>query len=185
MPTSASSPGLVNRVRGLLDTLYREMVKFGIVGAVAFVVDMGSFNILRHGLLSHKPTTATIVSAILGTTVAWIGNRMWTFRHRRNRPAHHEAALFVGTNALAMGIQVGIVALTHYALGFQSVQADNVAKLTGIALGTLFRFWAYRNFVFAGQVSPDTPGSRDDDALSGLDAARGGAAHPRPGSRPG
>ncbi len=143
--------GLAARAHDLLETLYREMLKFGIVGAIAFVVDMGSFNILRHGVLAHKPTTATIVSAILGTSVAWVGNRMWTFRHRRNRPAHHEAALFIGTNALAMGVQVGIVALTHYVIGLQSVTADNAAKFSGIVLGTLFRFWAYRTFVFAGE----------------------------------
>ena len=162
--------------RGVVGTLYREVLKFGIVGLVAFVVDIGSFNLLRHGLLSEKPTTATIVSAILGTTVAWIGNRAWTFRHRRNRPAHHEAALFVGTNAIAMVMQVGIVAFSHYALGFAAVEqadaflkpgttgqeekqlmdcvlvnADNAAKLFGIGLGTLFRFWAYRTFVFAGE----------------------------------
>lgn len=137
--------------RGVVGTLYREVLKFGIVGLVAFVVDIGSFNLLRHGLLSEKPTTATILSAVLGTTVAWIGNRTWTFRHRRNRPAHHEAALFIGTNAIAMVMQVGIVAFSHYALGFATVAADNAAKLFGIGLGTLFRFWAYRTFVFAGE----------------------------------
>lgn len=147
--------------RRLIGTLYREILKFGIVGAVAFVVDIGSFNLLRHGLLSEKPTSATIVSAILGTIVAWIGNRAWTFRHRRNRPAHHEAALFLGTNAIAMIMQVGIVALSHYVLGFATVTADNVAKLIGIALGTLFRFWAYRTFVFAGE-----PMDQDTSPLS-------------------
>lgn len=137
--------------RRYVDTIYREIVKFGIVGAVSFVVDMGSFNLLRHGVLAHKPTTATIVSAILGTAVAWLGNRTWTFRHRRNRPAHHEAALFVGTNAVAMLMQVGVVAFSHYLLGFASVGADNIAKLVGIGFGTLFRFWAYRTLVFAGE----------------------------------
>lgn len=149
--------------RRFVSTIYREILKFGIVGAVAFVVDMGSFNVLRTGMLAHKPTTATIVSAILGTTVAWIGNRMWTFRHRRNRPVHHEAALFLGTNLLAMVIQVGIVAFSHYLLGFVSVAADNAAKLVGIGFGTLFRFWAYRSFVFAGDPPAEDASTADDD----------------------
>lgn len=151
----ARRPGLLDRLRGLIDTLYREMLKFGIVGAIAFVVDMGSFNLLRQTVLSHKPTTATIVSAALATIVAWIGNRVWTFRHRRNRPVHHEAVLFLATNAVAMGVQVGFVAFTHYVLMLQSIAADNVSKFIGIALGTLLRFWAYRTFVFAGTADDD------------------------------
>lgn len=143
-----------------MDTLYRELVKFGIVGAVAFVVDMGSFNVLRHTLLVAKPTTATLVSALIATIVAWLGNRWWTFRHRRNRPAHHEAALFIATNAAAMVVQVGVIGFSHYVLLLQSLTADNVAKFTGIVLGTILRFWAYRTFVFAG-----SPPGADDDAI--------------------
>jgi putative flippase GtrA len=137
-------------VRGAVDVLYREMIKFGVVGAVAFVVDMGSFNVLRRTVFVDRPTAATVVSAFLATVVAWVGNRVWTFRHRRNRPVHHEAALFALTNGAALVIQAGVVATSHYVLGLQSLAADNVAKVVGIGLGTLFRFWAYRTFVFAG-----------------------------------
>jgi putative flippase GtrA len=126
------------------------MIKFGVVGAVAFVVDMGSFNLLRRTVFDDRPTAATVVSAFLATVVAWVGNRLWTFRHRRNRPMHHEALLFAVTNGVALVIQAGVVATSHYVLGLQSLAADNVAKVVGIGLGTLFRFWAYRTFVFAG-----------------------------------
>ena len=36
--------------------------------------------------------------------------------------------------------------------------ADNIATVVGIGLGTLFRFWAYRRWVFAGD--PDLEGTR-------------------------
>lgn len=131
--------------------LYREAIKFGVIGAIAFVIDMGTFNLLRHTLLDSKPTAAVIISASIATAFAWIGNRAWTFRHRRNRPAHHEAALFAGTNGVALLIQAAAVAFTNYILGFESLTADNIAKIVAIGLGTLFRFWAYRRFVFAGE----------------------------------
>ncbi len=41
--------------------------------------------------------------------------------------------------------------ISHYGLGFTSTLADNVATVVGIGLGTLFRFWTYRKFVFAGE----------------------------------
>lgn len=160
MPTTTQSPsGLLARVRGAVDLLYRELIKFGVVGAIAFVVDMGTFNLLRSTVLPHKVTTATIISAAIATLVAWVGNRWWTFRHRVNRPVAHEVGLFFGTNAVAMLIQVGVVAFSHYVLQLQSITFDNAAKIVGIGLGTLFRFWAYRTYVFAGEVAGQDLGS--------------------------
>ena len=154
---------VVARLRGTIDVLYREMIKFGIVGAVAFVVDLGLFNILRNTVLSgygtgrlSRAVVATIISAAVATCVAWIGNRMWTFRHRRNRPVAHEALLFALTNGVALLIQAACVGFSHHFLGQESLVAENVAKLVGIALGTLFRFWAYRRFVFSAEVLDDT-----------------------------
>ena len=80
-----------------------------------------------------------------------MGNRQWTFRHRRSRPAHHEVLLFFGVNAIALGISAITLTISHYALGFTTILADNVVTIIGIGLGTLFRFWAYRRYVFAGE----------------------------------
>jgi putative flippase GtrA len=132
------------------------LIKFGVVGGVAFIIDVGLFNLLRHTALEDKPSTAKVISAGVATLVAWIGNRMWTFRRRRNRPVHHEALLFFVTNGVALLIGVGVIAFSHYVLDLKSLSADNVANLIGIALGTLFRFWAYRTFVFSREPLEDT-----------------------------
>ena len=102
-------------------------------------------------MLSEKVTTAKLISGAVATLVAWVGNRQWTFRHRRSRRAHHEVALFFGVNVIALGIAAVALFVSHYGLGFESRLADNVATIVGIGLGTLFRFWAYRRFVFAGE----------------------------------
>lgn len=153
MSTSLSLP---DRLRGAIGVLYREMIKFGVVGAVSFVVDVGLMNVLRHTVMEDRPTGAKVVSASVATAVAWIGNRAWTFRHRRNRPAHHEAGLFFLTNGVALLIGAGTIALSHYGLGLTSLAADNVANIVGIAFGTLFRFWAYRRWVFSHEPLEDT-----------------------------
>jgi putative flippase GtrA len=157
------APSLLDRLRGAIDVLYREMIKFGVVGGAAFVVDVGLFNLLRHTVLADKPSTAKVVSATVATAVAWLGNRAWTFRHRRNRPVHHEAALFVATNGVALLIGVGVIAFSHYVLDLTSLTADNIANLVGIGLGTLFRFWAYRRFVFTREPLVDTSPLTDRD----------------------
>jgi putative flippase GtrA len=155
---------LMDRLRGAIGVLYREMIKFGVVGAVAFVIDLGSFNLLRATVLRGEGTgilsnavVATILSALIATCVAWIGNRMWTFRHRRNRPVHHEALLFALTNGVALLIQAACVGLTNQLIAGEPPRlTENIAKVVGIGLGTLFRFWAYRRFVFSREPLVDT-----------------------------
>jgi putative flippase GtrA len=150
-PPTGGLSRLIDKARGAMDVIYREMIKFGVVGLMAFIIDIGLANLLWHTVLSDKVTTAKIISGIVATLFSWVGNRQWTFRHRRSRPAHHEVALFFGVNAIALGISAFTLYVSHYGFGYTSILADNVATIIGIGLGTLFRFWAYRKFVFAGE----------------------------------
>jgi hypothetical protein len=51
-----------------------------------------------------------------------------------------------------MAIALACLAVSHYLLDLRSPLADNIsANGVGLVLGTLFRFWAYRRFVFAGE----------------------------------
>lgn len=157
-----STATLTARLRASIDVVYREMVKFGAVGAVAFLVDVGVFNLLRSGLfgvdgpLSDKPLTAKTVSAVIATVVAWLGNRYWTFRRRRRASRRREFLLFMTMNAAGLGIALACLGFSHYVLGLTSALADNIAgNVVGLALGTLFRFWAYRRFVFTEHRLPD------------------------------
>jgi putative flippase GtrA len=162
---------LINRARGALDVLVREMLKFGVVGAVAFVIDLGGYNLLvfgphllgmfsqqsTQGVLHDKPLTAKIIAATAATVVAWVGNRLWTFRHRRNRQAGQEIALYFLFNAVGMVISVACLGISRYVFDLHTQLADNITNILGIVLGTLFRFWSYRKFVFAG-LEEDLPG---------------------------
>ncbi len=154
MPSAAIS--LVKRLRAAMDVLAREAIKFGAVGAVAFLVDLGVFNLL-HGdgaSLEHKPLTAKVISVVVATTVAWLGNRFWTFRHRRRASARREAVLFFVFNAVGLAISLGCLGFSHYVLDMRSLLADNIsANGVGLVLGTLFRFWAYRRFVFNTELA--------------------------------
>jgi putative flippase GtrA len=147
--------GLNRAVRERFGHLVHELAKFGVVGAVAYLVDVGTFNALRSGALSDKPLTAKLISTVLATTVAYFGNRQWTFRHRERQGMRKEYALFFGFNAVGLAIALGCLGLSHYVLDLTSPLADNIsANLIGMALGTIFRFWAYRRFVFLETEEP-------------------------------
>jgi putative flippase GtrA len=139
-----------------------ELLRFGSVGGAAFVVDVGLFNLLRFGpdhLLNDKPLTAKMVSVAAATVVSWLGNRYWTFAHHRTTEHAREFFTFAALNVVGMGIAVGCLWVSHYALGLTSALADNVAaNLVGLGLGTAFRYIAYRTLVFTGSGSaPASP----------------------------
>ena len=61
----------------------------------------------------------------------------------------HELVMFFGLNGIAMLIAVACLGVSHYVLDLTSPLADNVsANIIGVALGTIFRFFTYRKFVF-------------------------------------
>jgi putative flippase GtrA len=131
----------------------RELAIFTIVGAAGYVVDVGLFNLLRYagdpGVLEHKPLTAKAISVAAATVITYAGNRHWTWRDRAWSSPHREFAIFVVLNGVGMVIALGCLAFSHYVLGFTGPLADNLsANGAGLVLGSTFRFWAYRRWVF-------------------------------------
>ena len=109
------SPPLLTRLRaGIRDRvghLLHEVAKFGVVGGFAYLVDVGSFSLMRHHWLSDKPITAKIISTVLATAVAYLGNRFWTFRHRHRVGYARQYAMFFVLNLGGLGIAVCVEAL--------------------------------------------------------------------------
>ena len=128
-----------------------ELLKFGVIGGLAFVVDLGLFNLLHYGphpLLEDRIVTAKILSAVAATVVSWIGNRMWTFRQRRTDRPIDELLVFALINVVALFIPVVTVAFTAYVLELRDAVPTNIAAVVGIAIGTIARYIGYRRFVF-------------------------------------
>jgi putative flippase GtrA len=148
---------LLDRLRHLAD----EAMKFGVVGAVGYIIDVSLFNYLRYGgsdggVLHHKPLTAKAISVAVATVVTYLGNRHWTWRTRERSGAGREVTLFFVLNGIGLLISVGCLAFSHYVLDLQSPLADNIsANVVGLVLGMTFRFWSYRTFVFR-RADPST-----------------------------
>lgn len=142
-----------------LGHLVRELMKFGVVGGIAFVVDIGLFNLLLHA--TDKPLTSKTISTVVATTVAYVGNRHWTFRRRNRSGVRREYALFFLLNGVGLVIALACLATSHYLLGFTGRLADNIAaNVVGLGLGTAFRFWSYRRWVFR-ELLPEAAVSED------------------------
>ena len=148
----ASSLSLTQRLLAWV----REFIQFGLVGATAFIVDAGLFNLLQHGplgILAGHPNTAQFIAAATATLYSWLANRLWTYRGRTQANATREAILFFFANACGIGISQFCLLFTHHILGYTSALADNIAVyVVGFALGTAFRFFFYHYVVFTGHT---------------------------------
>jgi putative flippase GtrA len=146
-------------LRARFGALVRELSKFGTVGSIAFAIDFAIFNVLLHQ--GFESLLAKTISTVLATTVAFAGNRYWTWRHREHTNMARQYTVFFLLNGVGLGIGLSCLAISHYGLGavwpeFQTPLADNISgQFVGTAVGTLFRFWSYRRFVFGDTVVPD------------------------------
>jgi putative flippase GtrA len=158
--------------------LIAQLARFGIVGAVGFVVDTALFNLLRATVLSPEhshagPFWAKVISTTVAIAVNWMGNRYWTFREQRRAVAAREGLEFLVVSLGGMVISLGCLAISHYVLGFRSVLADNVSgNVIGLVLGTAFRFWLYKVWVYHPSRGHDAPQETDATPVSASSSAR-------------
>ena len=154
---SASKPPASRSLTETLRAWITEFIQYGLVGATAFVVDMGLFNLLQHGplgILAGHPNIANAVAAGVATIYSWIMNRMWTYRGRTQENVGREAFLFFFANVCGIGITQFCLLFSHHVLRLTSPLADNIsAYVVGFALGTAFRFIFYHYVVFTGDTT--------------------------------
>src|SRR5688500_18387556 len=91
---------LINRWYSRLRRHSPRLTKFGLVGMLGLLADVGGFNLLRfaggEGPLYDLPMTAKVISTGMGIVVSWLGHRYWTFSEKRRVAIRREFVLFVG-----------------------------------------------------------------------------------------
>ena|SRR6478672_147852 len=125
--------------------LLKEISAFGLIGIMALAIDLGVFTWLAPG----GAVKAKVISTTLSTSFAYVGNRYLSFSHRARTSIARETAFFFGINLITLAFSAAVIAIfvypLHYAHDSVTVFMVNVGT---IAVGTLFRFWAYKRFVF-------------------------------------
>jgi len=169
---------LPQRFRGLAD----ELVKFGTVGLINTGLDYLVLNLL----LAIGPLKAKVVATIVATTASYLMNRKWTFGERARTGVRREYALFFGLNLVGMVIQLAVLGVAKYGLGFDEHGggddrlALNIANAIGIGVAMVFRFWAYRTFVFTAPETTETEVEAIEVALTDVALTE---LHPAPAQR--
>jgi putative flippase GtrA len=143
------APALYTRIRPMLP----EFLKFCLIGGIGMVIDLGGAGVL-HASYHVEPLAAKAVSVTAATVFTYAGSRFWTFKHRENQSVRREAALFFVLNVAGLLIAEAVLGVVIYVLGMRSTFDYNVASVIGSGLGTMFRFYAYRKWVFLAPQQP-------------------------------
>jgi putative flippase GtrA len=145
MASLATDNSLRTRLRSSWRILLKEVAAFGVVGAVGFVIDIGLFNLFFH----DGQIVAKCISTSVAVVVTYFGNRYLSFSHRARTSVARETSLFFGINLIALIFSLVVIAIFEYPLGYKHhLVVMNLANVATIGIGTLFRFWSYKRFVF-------------------------------------
>lgn len=125
----------------------RQFVKFGIVGASGFIVNLVAFTLLQRVVPDHsRPLQYNIIYSLAfmaGGVSNYYFNRVWTFRSQGH--AVREGAQFLTVSAIALGVGLGVSALVSPWLG-HGHKTWLVATLSGIVVNFfLNKYWTFKH----------------------------------------
>lgn len=126
-----------------------EILSFLIVGGLGYVVDVGAFNVLwgMPPFDAWDPIVAKVVAVALAMVVTYLGNVLFTWRGAST--STRQVLLFIVFNVVGLGFSILTLWISHDLLDLTSRLDDNLsANVLGLAMGSVFRYWSYRHFVF-------------------------------------
>lgn len=155
---------VAEKFHGLWELFIKEVLKFGIVGGLAFIVNASITWFLMQTSMQGSEGKAKFVAGVVATVFSWIVNRLWTFKDKRQENKWREAVQFAVVNLIGIGVETGCVLFAKYAMGLTSPEALFVAgTIVGTVLGTVVRYFAYRFWVYGDSSPARTEGLPEED----------------------
>lgn len=141
---SAVSPIVLNT---LVRKLIEQLMKFGIVGVIAFVIDWGILNLLVGIFHIHNVLAAT-VSFIISLIFNYLASMKFVFKHRDDMARWMEILIFVAGAVVGLFMNDAIIWISTYGMNhdaYVSQHAEyllrtNIGKLVATAVVMIWNF---------------------------------------------
>jgi putative flippase GtrA len=128
----------------LAHTTFRQLVKFGLVGATGFLINVGVFAFCLRALDVHY-RLAYVIAFAVAVTNNFVWNRVWTFRHQRDgsHVAMQGARFFAVSLVAATG---GFVLLELFVrAGMPKIPGEMLAVVLVVPISFLGnKHWSFR-----------------------------------------
>jgi putative flippase GtrA len=120
-----------------------QLVRFGLVGGVGFVVNVAVYALFVH-YVKVDYRVASVVAWLIAVLNNFILNRRWTFDARAGR-AHFQALRFLMVSLVAEGFSLLLLTVLVEDGGFSKVPAQALAVAASMPLNFLGnKLWSFR-----------------------------------------
>jgi putative flippase GtrA len=121
-----------------------QLVRFGLVGALGFVINIAVYTLCVHALAIDYHVAA-VAAWLVAVANNFVLNRHWTFDARGGR-AHFQAMRFVTVSLVALGFSLLLLMAFVELAGMPKVAAQALAVAASMPLNFLGnKLWSFRS----------------------------------------
>lgn len=122
--------------------LIAQIMKFGVVGVIAFAIDYGLLALLTEAFGVNYLVSAT-VSFTVSVVFNYVASMRYVFRHKEGMSRRREFIIFVVLSVIGLALNDGIVLALNAGLGLEA----NIAKICATALVMVYNFVTRKIFL--------------------------------------
>lgn len=114
-----------------MSDLARQIMRFGAVGGLGFVVDGGLLWLLIGA--GVDPLVARLISFPVAVLVTWWSNRIWTFASQERESPYGQLSRYLAVQLTGAAVNYAVFAMWVTVFG-----GSQLSALLGLALGSFF-----------------------------------------------
>lgn len=139
-------------VEGTMGKLVQQFMKFGVVGAVAFVIDYGLMVALTE-LAGVEYLLSATISFTVSVVFNYLASMRYVFTHKEGLSRRREFVIFVVLSVIGLGINDALMFLGTSLLGISYL----ITKIAATAVVMVYNFVTRKKFLDAGDTAATEP----------------------------
>ena len=132
-----------------MSRLIEQILKFGVVGALAFAIDYGVLMLLSQ-VFGMNPVPAAAISFCISVIFNYLASMRYVFAHREDMSPAKELTLFVALSIVGLGINEAIIWMGTRLFGTSALVVTAV-KVVATAVVMVWNFASRKKWLDAGE----------------------------------
>ena len=138
------------RVGETMKKLFQQLMKFGVVGVIAFVIDYGLMVVLTE-LFGVEYLLSATISFTVSVVFNYLASMRYVFTHKEGLSRRREFTIFVVLSVVGLGINDLLMFLGTSLAGISYL----ITKIFATAVVMVYNFVTRKKFLDAGDAPAD------------------------------